>query len=107
MNTAPGGPRKMNPEALGPLGDRPLAETTGKSNPADLFSGASGFLSAKQQRKRQTQWTAVRPLVDKMLKADERLLYVAHAMQVPPIWHAMALGAYALPFHQVVLFFTD
>ncbi|HKQ97940.1 MAG TPA: hypothetical protein VJV75_08700 [Candidatus Polarisedimenticolia bacterium] len=107
INTAPGGPRKMNPEALGPLGDRPLAQATGKSNPADFFPGASGFLSAGQQKKRQAQWTAVRPLADRLLKADEQLLYVAHAMQVPSLWHSMALGAYALPFHQVVLYFTD
>jgi hypothetical protein len=97
----------MNPEALGPLGDRPLAETSGKVGPTDLFPGASKFLAARHQRRRLTQWDAVRPIVQKMLRPEEKVLYVAHAMQVPPVTHAIALRALALPFHQVVLTLTD
>jgi hypothetical protein len=32
---------------------------------------------------------------------------VTHAMQVPPALHALALGAMALPYHQVVLVLTE
>lgn len=105
MNMPPATHRRMNPEALGPLGDRPLA-----SRPAgagELFPGATTFLAARHQKKRLLQWAAVRPIVEKMLRPDEQLLYVAHAMQMPPTFDALALGAYALPFHQVVLALTD
>ena len=107
MNTIPPRPRRMNPEALGPLGDRPLAETAPKAGKPEIFPGATKYLAARHQRKREAQWSAVRPLVERMLKPEEQLLFVAHAMQVPPVFDAMALGAMALPFHQVVLALTD
>lgn len=107
MNTETPRPRRMNPEALGPLADRPLSETPGKPGVPEIFPGATKFLAARHQKKRQEQWNAVRPIVERMLKPEEQLLFVAHAMQVPPTFDALALGAMALPFHQVVLALTD
>ena len=98
---------KIEPEYLGPLADRPLAETSRSGGPADLFPGASAFLSARHQRRRQVQWKAAGPLLERLLQPDEHVLYVAHAMEVPPVLHALALGYMALPYHQVVLVLTE
>ncbi|HKQ63222.1 MAG TPA: hypothetical protein VJS92_18180 [Candidatus Polarisedimenticolaceae bacterium] len=98
---------KIEPEALGPLADRPLAEKAQTGDAAELFPGASGFLAARHQRKRQAQWNAVRPLAERLLRPDERILHVVHAMQVPPTLHALSLGAMTMAFHQVVLVVTD
>jgi hypothetical protein len=49
----------------------------------------------------------VLPLVGRLLRSDEHVLYVAHAMQVPPALHMLALGAMALTYHQVVVVLTD
>ncbi|MBI1950749.1 MAG: hypothetical protein HYS34_05215 [Acidobacteria bacterium] len=98
---------KIEPEYLGPLADRPLAETAGSGGPADLFPGASAFLSARHQRRRQVQWKAAGPLLDRLLRPEEHVLYVAHATEVPPVLHAMAMGYMALAYHQVVLVFTE
>jgi len=98
---------KIEPECLGPLGGRPLAEAAKAGGPSDLFPGASAFLSARHQRRRREQWSAAKPLAERVLRPEERILYVAHAMQVPPTLHFLALGAMALPYHQVMLVFTD
>src|SRR5262245_14170203 len=103
------GPRdhKIEPEHLGPLADRPLAETARSGGPGDLFPGASVFLSARQQRRRAEQWSAVKALADRLLRPEEHILYVAHAMEVPPVFHLMAMGAMAMPYHQAMLVLTD
>jgi hypothetical protein len=98
---------KIEPEYLGPLRDRPLAETARSVGPGDLFAGASDFLSARHQRRRREQWSTVKSLAGLLLRPEEHLLYVAHGMQVPPVLHSLALGAMALPYHQVILLFTD
>jgi hypothetical protein len=98
---------KIEPEYLGPLQDRPLAETARSGGPSDLFPGASEFLSARHQRRRREQWNTAKPLARLLLRPEEHLLYVAHGMQIPPVLHSLALGAMALPYHQVVLLFTD
>jgi hypothetical protein len=98
---------KIEPEFLGPLGDRPLAELAGKSSPDELFPGASKFLNGRQQRKRRVQWNAVRPMVRRLLKPDEHILHVAYAMQVPPFLHTIGLGHFAYIYHQVMLVVTD
>lgn len=103
------GPRdyRIEPEYLGPLGDRPLAETAKAGGPVDLFPGASAFLSARHQRRRREQWNIAKPVAQRILRPEEHVLYVAHAMQVPPVLHLVALGAMALPYHQVMLVLTD
>src|SRR2546427_13075382 len=78
---------RIEPEYLGPLADRPLSETARTGGPADLFPGASAFLSARHQRRRREQWDAARPLAEKLLRPDEHVLYVAHAMEVAPVLH--------------------
>ena len=74
---------KIEPEHLGPLGDRSLAESAKARNPDDLFDGASTFLSARHQRRRREQWNAAMPLAERVLKPEEHVLYVAHGMQMP------------------------
>jgi hypothetical protein len=103
------GPRdhKIEPEHLGPLTDRPLAETAKSGTPGDIFPGASAFLSGRQQKQRREQWNAARTLARRLLGPEEHILYVAAGMQVPPVFHMLALGAMALPYHQVMLVFTD
>ncbi|HXH28682.1 MAG TPA: zinc ribbon domain-containing protein, partial [Candidatus Polarisedimenticolia bacterium] len=98
---------KIEPEFLGPLGDRPLAEMAGASSPDDLFPGASKFLNARQQRRRREQWNAVRPRVGRVLAPDEHLLHVVYAQQIPPFFHGVGLGYLVYAFHQVVLLLTD
>lgn len=107
MHSSSHGDHKIEPEYLGPLTDRPLAETARSTSPDDLFPGASTYLRGRQQRRRAEQWKAVKPLVERLLRPEEHVLYVAHAMQVPPVLQYMALGAMALSFHQVILVFTD
>jgi len=99
--------RRIEPEFLGPLGDRPLAAAPGSGGAEALFPGASTFLSARHQRRRLLQWSAAWPLAARLLQEDEHVIYVAPAMQIPPPLHFVALGAMALPYHQVVLIFTD
>lgn len=98
---------KIEPEYLGPLADRPLAETAKSGGPSDLFPGASTFLSARVQRGRLEQWKAALPLVGRLLRQDEHVLYVAHGMEVPPLLTCVALGYMAMTYHQVVLVLTD
>src|SRR5437879_7920061 len=98
---------KIEPEFLGPLGDRPLAELAGSTSPGDLFPGASKFLSKRQQAKRREQWNAVRPMVRRLLGADEHVLHVAYAMQNPPALDSIGFGYMAYLYHQVVLMITD
>lgn len=98
---------KIEPESLGTLGDRPLAEQAGASSPDDLFPGASRFLNARQQRKRREQWNAVFPMVRRLLQPGERVLHVTYAMQNPPILHTVGLGHLAYAYHQVLLVLTD
>jgi hypothetical protein len=98
---------KIEPEYLGPLGDRPIAATGVPGGAEALFPGASAFLSARQQRRRGEQWATVLPLAKRLLRPDEHVLYVAHGMQMPPVLHMMALGHMALAYHQVVVVLTD
>lgn len=98
---------KIEPELFGPLGDRPLAESGGKSSPDDLFPGASKFLNGRQQKARRAQWNAVRPMVRRLLQADEHVVYLAFAQQVPPMLHSVGLGHFVYAYHQVLLVVTD
>ena len=98
---------RIEPEFLGPLGDRPLVEQARKSSPDDLFPGASKFLSAREQRKRREHWNAVRPLVKRLLAPGEHILYVAYAQQVPGGLDHIGMGHFVYAYHQVVLVVTD
>lgn len=98
---------RIEPEFLGPLGDRPLAEMAGKSSPDDLFPGAAKYLSARIQRKRREHWNAVRPLVKRILAPGEHILYVAYAQQVPGPLDHVGMGHFVYAYHQVVLVVTD
>lgn len=99
--------RKIEPEFLGPLTDRPLAQMGKAAGPSELFAGMSAFVAARHQRKRQEQWKAVTPLVERLLRPEEHILHVLHAMQVPPPLHYLSLGHMALVYHQVILVVTD
>jgi hypothetical protein len=107
MTNSQQGDYKIEPEYLGPLGDRPLAETAKSASPEDLFPGAAAFLRPRHQRRRRAQWAAAGPLLKRLLQPNEHVLYVAHGMQMPPALHLIALGAMAMPYHQVVLVITD
>ena len=107
MEKSAGQDHRIEPEFLGPLGDRPLVEQAGKSSPDDLFPGASKFLSARVQRKRREQWNAVRPMVKRLLQADEHVLHVAYAQQVPGGLDHVGLGHFVYAYHQVILVITD
>ena len=107
MEARSAGDYKIEPEFLGPLGDRPLIEQAGKSSPDDLFPGASKFLNAGQQRKRRELWNAVRPMVKRLLQPDEHILHVVYAQQVPPFTHMIGMGHFVYAYHQVLLVLTD
>ena len=99
--------KKIEPELFGPLGERPLAETAPTSSSDDLFPGSGAFLKGRQVERRRSQWSSVRVLIDRLLRADERVLYVAHAMQVPNVVQSLSLGYMAYYYHQVLLVMTD
>jgi hypothetical protein len=99
--------RRIEPEFLGPLLDRPLPELAKQGHPDDLFPGASVFLSARHQRRRREQWDAARPLAEKLLEPGEHILYVAYATEIPGVLTALALGHMAMAYHQVALVFTE
>jgi hypothetical protein len=101
--------RRIEPEHFGPLTDRPLADhaAAGAAAADELFPGASRHLGRRHQDRRRAQWDAARPLAERLLRSDEHILYVTHAMQVPPVLHSMALGAMTPSYHQVVLIFTE
>src|SRR5713101_8261231 len=107
MDSQSAADHRIEPEFLGPLGDRPLVELAGRSSPDDLFPGASKFLSNRQQRKRREQWNAVRPMVRRLLQSDEHVMHVVYAQQVPPFMHTIGLGHFAYAYHQVLLVITD
>ena len=99
--------RVIEPELFGPLGERPLAETSPATSSDELFPGSAAFLKGRQVERRRSQWSSVRTLIDRLLRADERVLYVAHAMQVPTIVQSLSLGYMAYYYHQVLLVMTD
>jgi len=99
--------RRIEPEAIGPLAERPLIETAKKSSPDDLFPGASRFLNIRVQRRRRDLMAAAAAPLDRLLQPDEKILYVAQAMQMPPVMHLLALGRLAQVYHQVLLVLTD
>src|SRR5262245_33675115 len=107
MQSSNAGDHRIEPEFLGPLGDRPLAEMAGKSSPGDLFPGASKYLSQRQQTKRRAQWNAVRPMVKRMLQPGEHVLHVAYAQGIPPFMDHVGFGHFVYAYHQVVLVITD
>jgi hypothetical protein len=107
MDARSGADYKIEPEFLGPLGDRPLAEQAKTSSPDDLFPGASKFLSRRQQARRREQWNAVRPMVKRLLQPGEHVLHVVHVYQIPPFLHTVGLGHFALAYHQALLVLTD
>lgn len=104
---APLATRRIDPEAIGPIADRPLIETAKKSSPDDLFPGASRFLHHRVQRRRRDLMAAAATPLDRLLQPDEKILYVAQAMQMPPVLHLLSLGRLAQVYHQVLLVFTD
>ena len=69
--------RRIEPEAIGPLAERPLIETAKKSSPDDLFPGASRFLNIHVQRRRRDLMAAAAAPLDRLLQPDEKILYVA------------------------------
>ena len=97
----------IDPESLGPLGDRPLASASGSGSTDLLFPGASSFINARHQRRRLEQLSAVWPLASRLLQPDERVLHVTHAIQIPPTLQLLAMGAMAFHYHQVVIVLTD
>ena len=107
MEMRPVGDYKIEPEALGPIEDRPLAETVRGSSPGDLFPGASRFLARRHQDRRRQQWAVAQPVAAKLMQPGERVLYVAHGIEVPGLLHQLVLGAMAPAFHQVLLVLTD
>ena len=99
--------RQIEPELFGPLGERPLAETSPTNSADELFPGSAAFLKGRHVERRRTQWSSVRTLIDRLLGPEERVLYVAHAMQVPTILQSLSLGYMAYYYHQVLLVMTE
>lgn len=107
MERGPVQVRAIDPEFLGPLAERRLAEIARQSSHDDLFPGATAFLSRRQQSARRQRWTAVQERLGRLLRADEHVLYVAQATQAPPGLQAIGLGHLSYAYHQVLLVFTD
>lgn len=100
---APASPRRLEPELFGSLGPTPAVLT----GVPDLFAGEEQYLRGAQRKQRATLWRAVAPALDRLLAADERVLYAAPAMERPTASQVLGLGWTAQYFHQVLLVFTD
>jgi len=107
MESTGGEVRKIEPEFLGPLKERPLAESARRSAPDDIFPGAEAFLGGRQQKARRRQWQAVQELLGRLLRKDEHVLYCAQGMQIPPGLQGIGLGHLTYAYHQVLLVFTE
>ena len=107
MNPAGQSLPKIEPEFLGPLKDRPLADGVPAGAQDVLFPGATAFLNSRNQNRRLQQWNIAAPLARKLLQPDEHILHVAPAMQNPPALHFATMGVMAFPYHQVMLVLTD
>jgi hypothetical protein len=107
MATAVLDPRAVQPEYLGPLAERPLAELA--QGPADdeIFPGSSGFLKPAERRARLALWRAATPLLARILRPDEHVLHVGRAIQVPPVLHSLGMGHLWTAYHQVLMVLTD
>lgn len=107
MTTAVLDPRAVQPEFLGPLAERPLAELAPGHADDEIFPGSSGFLAARERRQRLGLWRAAAPLLGRILKPDEHVLHVARAVQVPPALHSIGMGHLWMTYHQVLMVLTD
>jgi len=107
MDASGGRARSIEPEFLGPLGERRLAETAPRSEPDELFPGAAGFLNRRQQKTRRDRWEAAQERLARLLRPEEHVLYVAQATQTPPGLQKIGLGHMTYAYHQVMLVFTD
>jgi hypothetical protein len=97
----------IEPEHLGRLADRPLAETAPRSSPGDLFPGISAFLNDRWQKRRRQQWEAATPRVARLLVPGEHVLYVASGQQVLTGLQALSLGWMTTLYCHVLLVFTE
>ena len=107
MPTTVHDPRAVQPELLGPLAERPLAELAPGPAEDDLFPGSSRFLGAGERRKRMKLWRASAAVLGRVLRQDEHVLYVARAVQVPPFLHTLGMGHLWVLYHQTLLVVTD
>src|SRR5882724_3455543 len=107
MDVSGGRARSIEPEFLGPLRERRLAETAPRSEPDELFPGAAGFLNRRQQKARRDRWEAAQERLTRLLRPEEHVLYVAQATQTPPGLQKIGLGHMTYAYHQVLLAFTD
>jgi len=107
METPGGADHRIEPEFLGPLGERPLAESAGRSTPGDLFPGASKFLSARQQTKRHEQWNAVRPMVEASPERRTSTFCMSPTRSRSRPSCTASASPFVYAYHQVILVVTD
>jgi hypothetical protein len=96
--------RPIDPEALGRLEEGAPPPQTG---PHDLFPGDSRYLGTRARRQRLRLWRAIAPVVDAVLKPEEKVLYVASAMRRITSSQWLGLGGLSYSYNQTALVFTD
>jgi hypothetical protein len=107
MATAVLDPRAVQPEYLGPLAERPLAELAPGPADDEIFPGSSGFLKQAERRTRLALWRGAAPVLARILRPEEHVLHVARAIQVPPVLHSLGMGHMWMMYHQVLVVLTE
>jgi hypothetical protein len=102
-NLASATPRRLEPQALGPLEGLNLPE----GGPGELFAGDEKLLNARQRRAFLELWQAAAPTVNRLLQPQERVLYACRGVEKPKTLIAMSMGAMAINYHHRLLVLTD
>ncbi len=91
------------PGFLGPL-DQEFAPITGSVR---FFAGEERFLSPRKLEARERLWHAIRPVLDRVLEPDEKVLYVAPVVHNPKTIDLLGFGMWYVLFFKAALVLTD
>lgn len=91
------------PHILGPLSATEPVVT----GPAHLFQGEEDVLSKRKLRNRIRLWEHLAETVEKVLDEEERVLYLAPAVEIAPFLERITLGWLWSRYFYVALVFTD
>jgi hypothetical protein len=99
----PTDPLQCNPAFLGPLDD----DLTPVTGPFKVFPGEGKYLSSRKLDARVTLGDAVRSRLERVLDADETVLYVLPALHQPRLLELLGLGIWWSYFFRTALVLTD
>jgi hypothetical protein len=102
-NLASATPRRLEPQALGPLEGLNLPE----GGAGELFAGDEALLGARQRNKFVELWRTAAPVVNRLLQPQERILYACRGVEKPAALIAISMGAISYNYHHRLLVLTE